>query len=1524
MVDVARSARRLLERLVTAAPKAGPVDPGLPQALDGNSAIAAVEALVSDAVALAASYPAADAVRRAAEAGSVRNAFGRPVSILESTGARAALATAVGYAQSGGRSVTFTAGTDLLRNLDLLRQAAGGDTPLVVHLAHRAPGAAGEAAGSGHEALYAAAETGAVVLAAVDVQDAVDLAVAGRRLAETALVPVVVAQDGEETACSVQDVRLPGGGILEAYLGAADQVIHTEGSSERMLFGEHRRRVPVRHDPDRPYLTGAKTDPWTHTLAEGGRALYREPQRMNALTEAFAEWGQLTGRTPEPLTSYRTDDARIVFLAAGAAFEPLRATVDALRARKIKAGVIGIRVLHPFPGAALVARLKGKQVAAILERVNPPHGQDPWLLSRVRESLFRSLTPGRGETPAGSSAPALTPRDLPRLVSVRYGLGGLPLEGADLLALGEELTRDPRSPLFLGVRFDPTRSRYPKRQVLLDELRRTHPDAASAGVRGARAPRLLPGTATCIRVVRRAGGAGNRLVIEAAALLHRLTGVHVRTLRAPRWERFERVVSELLVLGKDPVAFPGADHEADVTVWLAGDVPSLPLPEGALPSGGLLLLERTPGRGPFWEGISPALRGEIRRCGLKVYAVERGESEGSLREERLLGAVVAVLLAEHRLEAKPRKLLEERRTQLEGFPDAEIEARLGAFQAGFDRVLAVEAAAPEKGAVEITPLDPKTPEVVRRRRRTDEAMDSLSRFWDQVGILHARGEDRDLAPDPYLAAGVMPPLSSAFADLASARERIPVFDPARCTGCGECWSACPDEAMSPVVLSPSALLEAGLALAKEDGHSADALRPVLGKIGTRLAEAAAGDPEGGGRLGKWLEPACEQVLARTPGSEERKAALRDAAEHLTRNLADLPAARTAPFFERPQAETPGSGEILSLAINSEACKACGVCVAVCEPSALTRVVQDPDRLREARDTWNLVERLPATPPATLERARADADVGPVAAALLSREARVAFVGGDRAEPGSGEKIALRQVLALTTIHFQKNLNEYVQSLEELESELSGEIQRLLAQALPTSDLEALSRGLQGMDRSHVQLGELTGRVEEVLDAGRVEVPRLRRLVDVTRRVADLRIRVAKGEGELGRAPYSLVVGPGSAGAWMAAFPNNPFAVPVTVDATGEILGLARGVLEGRMAAAAREAALLRTARRELDAPREAAVGPPAGLTWGDLTDEERRSVPPLFAVMNEGADLEMGALRSLLSSGLPIKVLLLSDVNFGLDVGAGPLGPETRAGIGALDLEFLSLGLTGAVIAQCSLAHPEHLDLCVSEALSSQDPALVRLHVPSPVRHGFLEDRAVERARAAVDARAFPLLRFRLEGNAFVPSLEGNPEPNRTWVETGEGIELTPAHWALGEGRFASQFRSPVEGEETMDVAEWLRLDPAAHEGTVATLEGPDGSTFVVSPDLLRRIQDLERLWTLLGRLAGTLPAERASVPEEMDTARLGQINEEVLAQVRGEYEAKMQNLGSQIKLEMAYRVRERLLQLLARRGGNGTPGGGA
>ena len=84
-----------------------------------------------------------------------------------------------------------------------------------------------------------------------------------------------------------------------------------------------------------------------------------------------------------------------------------------------------------------------------------------------------------------------------------------------------------------------------------------------------------------------------------------------------------------------------------------------------------------------------------------------------------------------------------------------------------------------------------------------------------------------------------------------------------------------------------------------------------------------------------------------PLAEDRKQAITEGLAGISAQFGRLPVAVTEPFFRQPEAQKKDSAELLSVVINPDACKACGICVSNCEPEALRLDPQDAARVADA-------------------------------------------------------------------------------------------------------------------------------------------------------------------------------------------------------------------------------------------------------------------------------------------------------------------------------------------------------------------------------------------------------------------------------------------------------------------------------------------------------------------------------------------------------------------------------------------------
>lgn len=1426
-------------------------DDGFDTVLDGNTAVALSEAAIASHAVLGGSAPVsqADSVwRREVDRGGT-NLFGETLSADAADGPRGIVAAATGLALAGRRATAFLSGPDAAAAQDLLLSAAGKHTPLVLHLGTRAATAHGSASGSGHDTAHLCADSGCFLLFASNVQQAVDFTFIARRIAEDALLPGIVVMDGSQTALGAQDVRLLSPAQVGGFIGPAREQVEAPTQAQKMLFGETRRRLPAWHDLDEPMLTGAVYDEQSYALGASADRAFFDDHVASAAGRAFEDFARLTGREYDLVRTHRPEKAKIVLVAQGAAVETAIVAADALRKHhKLNVGVVGIQALRPFPTQALIDVLVGAQQVLVLERTDTPLSGEPPLTREIRAALGRI-----------GNAPSCRP--------VIYGLGGLPLRLQDLIALCTQSVASTTDPVFLGVAFDDDSAPQPKREVMLDALRRAYPNAARLGIRAPQDLAPPPGENTVTIAVRRHAG-GAQLARTAGALLYRLHGGRVRSRPATDWPGTDSRRTDWLVCGDETLRDPGEGLLPDITLDVARRQVTLHRDNAQFPI-------------PVDDG-QPA-------------------------SEALLGGLFGALARGGFTDVTARKISSARREMLEDMDDAGRDALIAAFESGFAGFTASE---PTDPAAQRIPRDDTTPTAVRELRRSDDHVASLPRFWDQAGVLYRDDQVDRLTADPYLATGTMPPLSSTFSDPGESRDSLPAFDATLCTGCGHCWTQCPDSAIGVVAAGPAALIDAGI---RKTG--AEAVRQVASKLAARIIASNKKAEQPPASFGQMLEEAFAWLMEKAPLPDERKQAIEAGIEQIVGEFGALPVAVTGPFFIDAEAKQKDSAELLSIAINPDACKGCDICVRSCEPGALVSRAEDADVLEEAARLWETWSTTPDTPGTSIDRAAEHADVGPTAAMLLSRFCQFALASGDPAEPGSGEKLAARLFLSATEFQRQPIVQRFAGTLAETGDEVRGLIHSTLSGALPDADLDAVAEQLEGTTSPRIDLTTLAKGVTDEADHS-IDTRYLKRLIDLSGQIEAARQRLVSGKYGLGRARYGLAVSGSRTAAWAATFPRNPFQVPTVVDMSGAAGQLAAGLVEGHLDDTTELVRLLRLARLEIDKPdglewkRDALKA----LHWQDLEPEELELCPPLILL---GSD-EMLAARGLsqlvwlLNSRLPVKVLVLSSLELGL-VEASVNDP--RAGIG-----LLAVAQRNAYVAQTSVANPGHFGDSVAQALAYEGPALVQVYAPSPSRDGYTTDGLLEQAARAVTARTLPLFRYDPRADGVFGSrisLEGNPQSDSLLVTAEDGGTCTPIDWAFAQERFATHFTPLSQSAPSpVPVQEWLLQDAPGRRGKtpfISRVEGESEQRFGISSAMLHAADHCLGSWRTLQELAGIVTPFTRMLEEEI-RASVAAEHQAELDEQKQAAAAELEEVRQKTQAEIAATMRSRLLELAARK----------
>ncbi len=870
--------------------------------------------------------------------------------------------------------------------------------------------------------------------------------------------------------------------------------------------------------------------------------------------------------------------------------------------------------------------------------------------------------------------------------------------------------------------------------------------------------------------------------------------------------------------------------------------------------------------------------------------------------DALLGGLFGVIQRAGLIEHKPRRIIAARRSLLEDVESNHRDQMMAAFQSGLEQVAEIDSIS-NNAAKATDRWDGEAPAAVRHLGRDDDHYASLPRFWDQTGVLYRDGQADRLTADPFLATGTMPPLSSTFHDTSGARSKLPVFDPTLCTGCGKCWTHCPDSAIGVVAFTPTALIDAGINRA-----GADAVRQVSSKLASRIISSNKKAEEVAPTFGELLDDAYAWLKDKMPLPDERKQAIEEGIGGIGAEFGALPVAITKPFFHDAEAGKKDSAELLSIVINPEACKSCGLCVSNCEPEALRAAEQDSAMLGEARELWSMFSSTPDTTSETLERVAKDPDVGSMAAILMSRYCQFALAGGDPAEAGSGEKIAVRLALSATEFHQQPIVQRFAETLAETGESVSSLINETLSGTLAVEDLDAVTQKLKRTATPRIDLHALAESIGESTSDHSIDTDYLLRLIELLNNINSSHHRLVAGKHGLGRARYGVAVAGGSVATWAGAFPHNPFQAPVLIDMTGDAAQVSVGLIEGHLEETTELVRLLRLAQLEIEQPdganwkREAL----ANLRWQDLSAEELALCPPLVLIGSDEmlAGQGLSQLIWLLNSGLPVKVLVLSALDFGL-LEAPANNPRGNLGL-------LALAQRSAFVAQTSVADSVHLGESMLHALGHEGPALIQVYAPSPERHGFVPRQTLAQARLATSSRALPLFCYDPNAEGVFGSrisLDGNPED-------GEH-SLTIADWALGQERFASSFQ-PLADDDAAPVPlhEWLQLDAKSRKGKtpyVTTGDDDEEQRHTVSAALAVAAGECQANWQTLQELAGIVTPFTERLEQEIRADVAAEHQADLDAQKKAS-EAEIREIRENIQVEIASKIRSRLLQLAAKK----------
>src|SRR6266853_3618053 len=406
-----------------------PQFPGIPTTADGAGMVVWVETHITQG---ACAYPITSSTTmgggyQVEVANGKRNLWGDELAFIEPESEHSAATTCEGFAVAGGRVTNFTSGQGLILMKEVLYVISGKRLPIVFHIGARALTSQGLNVHTGHDDVVGVADCGWGVLYARNAQEAGDLALISRRVAEDTETPFLNVQDGFLTTHTIENVRLPEPDMMKMFVGSPSRL--------RNLM-----------DPQVPLMSGVVQNQDSYMKGKIAQRRYYD-KVLPALKTVMEEFGELTGRHYTPVMPYRLHDAEYAIVGSGCMMETAEAAVDWIRDKRgIKVGLLHITSFRPFPSEDIVRALRHVKAMSVVERLDIPMMQSNPQLCEIKAAFADAMA----ETPG---YPPIT--HMPRFFGGPAGLGNREVRAGGVISIGDNMrTAKPRPYFTVGIKHE--------------------------------------------------------------------------------------------------------------------------------------------------------------------------------------------------------------------------------------------------------------------------------------------------------------------------------------------------------------------------------------------------------------------------------------------------------------------------------------------------------------------------------------------------------------------------------------------------------------------------------------------------------------------------------------------------------------------------------------------------------------------------------------------------------------------------------------------------------------------------------------------------------------------------------------------------------------------------------------------------------------------------------------------------------------------------------------------------------------
>lgn len=297
-----------------------------------------------------------------------------------------AMSACIGAEATGARAMTATSANGLSLMWEMIYIASSLRLPIVMSLVNRAVSGPLNIHND-HSDAMGVRDSGWIMLFSENNQEAYDNLIMAHRIAENkdVLLPLMVCQDGFITSHSIENIELIEDEKVKEFVGKYKPEHYLLNAKEPMAIGPLDLQA---------YLFEHK---------------YQQAEAMkkakDVILNVSKDFEELTGRKYSFFEEYRLDDAEFAIVCMNSTAGTVKAVVDELRAKGIKAGLLKIRVFRPFPADEVANALGHLKAVAILDKADS--------LNAIGGALFEDVTSSMYVN--GKNVPA---------INYIYGIGG--------------------------------------------------------------------------------------------------------------------------------------------------------------------------------------------------------------------------------------------------------------------------------------------------------------------------------------------------------------------------------------------------------------------------------------------------------------------------------------------------------------------------------------------------------------------------------------------------------------------------------------------------------------------------------------------------------------------------------------------------------------------------------------------------------------------------------------------------------------------------------------------------------------------------------------------------------------------------------------------------------------------------------------------------------------------------------------------------------------------------------------------